>query len=721
MRKVGLFVLVMVAGLAGGCGDDSSSDPGKKDAATRDAAQPDAEVIVANCGDGFVDAPEQCDDGDEIADSICTATCRLVCGNGVVDTANGESCDIGIASGTGACPTSCNDGMACTTDVLASAGCQTACVHDPITARIAGDGCCPAGANSSNDSDCSASCGDGIVGTAETCDTAITAGAGKCPTACNDGMACTSDTLVGSNCTASCPFTPITAPANGDGCCPAGATNANDNDCLPTCGNGVIDSGELCDPLIPAGPMRCPTSCNDGRTCTTDTLVAGGTCQAMCTHTTITATTPGDGCCPAGAGTGTDSDCVTGCGDGVVLNGETCDTAIASGTGSCPTACNDSMACTRDVLSNGDTCTAACTFTPITTALSGDGCCPPGVNRSTDLDCPVGCGNGVVDPGEQCDTAISSGAGRCPTSCNDAMACTSDVLQGTSCLARCINTPITAPANNDGCCPPGATPANDNNCAAPPPSAFRMTDLDLRDPHVFVTAVGCRDLTDVTFGGFSVNDALQTNINTDASQPPDGLLDLSPTLVFRPLTQASGGMTQAELHFAACTATSNPSCRRSTLQEVMTMTTNGTTTADCLAPLANTLTPRVPGYSPAIVSTAASCFASTNTTVSLNLGGVPVALSDARIAATYSGNPATTLVNGLLMGFISESTANTTILPSNLPLVGGQPLSLLLPGGRPPGGEPNCASFSDIDTHNGVRGWWFYLNFPARRVTWSDF
>ena len=151
------------------------------------------------------------------------------------------------------------------------------------------------------------------------------------------------------------------------------------------------------------------------------------------------------------------------------------------------------------------------------------------------------------------------------------------------------------------------------------------------------------------------------------------------------------------------------------------MTTNGTTTADCLAPLAHTLTPRVPGYSPAIVSTAASCFASTNTTVSLNLGGVPVALSDARIAATYSGNPATTLVNGLLMGFISESTANTTILPSNLPLVGGQPLSLLLPGGRPPGGEPNCASFSDIDTHNGVRGWWFYLNFPARRVTWSDF
>jgi hypothetical protein len=121
------------------------------------------------------------------------------------------------------------------------------------------------------------------------------------------------------------------------------------------------------------------------------------------------------------------------------------------------------------------------------------------------------------------------------------------------------------------------------------------------------------------------------------------------------------------------------------------------------------------------VSTPASCFASANTTVSLNLGGVPVALSDARIAATYSGNPATTLVNGLLMGFISESTANTTILPSNLPLVGGQPLSLLLPGGRPPGGEPNCASFSDIDTHNGVRGWWFYLNFPARRVTWSDF
>ena len=105
--------------------------------------------------------------------------------------------------------------------------------------------------------------------------------------------------------------------------------------------------------------------------------------------------------------------------------------------------------------------------------------------------------------------------------------------------------------------------------------------------------------------------------------------------------------------------------------------------------------------------------------LTITLSGIPVPLRDARLAATYSGNPAQTVLNGLLMGFISETDADNTILPANLPLIGGKPLSIVLPGGDPAGPDRNCATFSDKDTNNGVVGWWFYLNFSAAKVPYT--
>ncbi|MBN1652432.1 MAG: hypothetical protein JXA30_01515 [Deltaproteobacteria bacterium] len=62
----------------------------------------------------------------------------------------------------------------------------------------------------------------------ETCDPPNT-----CPTSCNDGEACTDDTLVGEieECTAACPFPEITACINDDGCCPSLCEIGSDNDC----------------------------------------------------------------------------------------------------------------------------------------------------------------------------------------------------------------------------------------------------------------------------------------------------------------------------------------------------------------------------------------------------------------------------------------------------------------------------------------------------------
>ncbi|MCA9667787.1 MAG: hypothetical protein KC503_19440 [Myxococcales bacterium] len=417
-----------------------------------------------------------CADGDGCCPTGCNATtdndCSPSCGNGVVEPP--ELCDTAIAAGQpGACPTSCSDGQACTSDTLLNAGtCGAQCSFTPITSCTNGDGCCPSGCNALNDDDCSPTCGNGVVETPERCDTAIAAGQpGACPTSCSDGQACTQDALLnGGTCGAQCSFTPITSCTNGDGCCPTGCNAVSDSDCSPSCGNGVVEPPETCDTAIAAGqPGACPTSCSDGNSCTQDTLLNGGTCGAQCTFTNITSCTGGDGCCPSGCNAVNDSDCSPSCGNGVVETPERCDTGIAAGQpGACPTSCSDGQACTTDTLQNGGTCAAQCSFTPITACTDSDGCCPTGCNALSDNDCSPTCGNGVVEPPETCDTAIAVGQpGACPRSCSDGQACTADaLLNAGTCGAQCSFTPITACANGDGCCPTGCNALTDGDCSA---------------------------------------------------------------------------------------------------------------------------------------------------------------------------------------------------------------------------------------------------------------
>ena len=153
-------------------------------------------------------------------------------------------------------------------------------------------------------------CGNGVIDPQETCDTTIAAGEpGACLTSCSDGASCTTDKLGGAGtCEAACTYEVITTCASGDGCCPSGCTSASDADCSKTCGNGLMEAGEKCDTAIaPAQPGSCPTSCNDGLACTTDTLLGAGTCDAQCAHAAVSTCTDGDGCCPSGCPS--DSDC----------------------------------------------------------------------------------------------------------------------------------------------------------------------------------------------------------------------------------------------------------------------------------------------------------------------------------------------------------------------------------------------------------------------------
>lgn len=244
-----------------------------------------------------------CTVGDKCCPSTCTiatdADCAISCGNGKVDDKLGETCDTGIASGQGACPTTCAS-QACQTYTLKNGGtCTAACVADaPITACKNGDGCCPSGCDNTNDGDCTPVCGNGVVESGEKCDTKLP---NSCPTAADCGQkVCQLFTLVDEGkCTAECkPSGTQASCINSDGCCPPGCTNLNDNDCAVTvtCGDGKFDPAtETCDDSTP--DHKCPT-CPTVTSCTQNTGSAS-TCNLKCTQPTGSCIN-GDKCCPYG-------------------------------------------------------------------------------------------------------------------------------------------------------------------------------------------------------------------------------------------------------------------------------------------------------------------------------------------------------------------------------------------------------------------------------------
>ena len=108
------------------------------------------------CGDGELDALEECDDGpDNGDDKACTAACKTaVCGDGLVQ-AGVEGCDDGNAA----------DGD----------GCSAACVPETCGDGVVDDGEACDDGNDVDDDACSneciaAACGDGKVQMGEACD-----------------------------------------------------------------------------------------------------------------------------------------------------------------------------------------------------------------------------------------------------------------------------------------------------------------------------------------------------------------------------------------------------------------------------------------------------------------------------------------------------------------------------------------------------------------------
>jgi hypothetical protein len=245
----------------------------------------------------------------------------------------------------------------------------------------------------------------------------------------------------------------------------------------------------------------------------------------------------------------------------------------------------------------------------------------------------------------------------------------------------------------------------------PPADPFRLADLDLRDPHVFIDlpVAGCFDFTDTPLpAGLapSFNASVETALTTDGDG--DGRLDQSVLLLLRPFAAAAVA-ERLDLAGGRCTAPlPATACERDPAVVPQTVEYDGLAAGSCLAALAGTTS----GYVPAPAEPLGPCVRSEiGRPFTLEILGVAVPLLEPALALETVGEPPTGLTGGLLRGFLTEEAAAQVTLPAELPIVGGQPLSVLLPGGA-----GSCAGGDDRDQLEGQSGWWLYLDAEAGEV-----
>lgn len=252
-------------------------------------------------------------------------------------------------------------------------------------------------------------CGDGHVDPGETCD-------GGCPDTCDDDNLCTDEEYTGraAMCNVECKRT--TLPDGARCGLTAQNTECMAGKCVPKCGNGKVDAGEMCD------GASCPKTCDDGNPCTADVMQgSAAACSAVCVHKSATfASCPGGTCDENGQ-------CqvkpVAMCGDGRVDTGEKCD-------GNCPTpaSCDDGNPCTSDFV-EGSGCSRQCAHDPFPAGWSGGGSC----QCDGDGACREGGGTTGNDEGSWYGLCKSS-ADCDGTTCIEGL-CTSDCSSDSNCGA----------------------------------------------------------------------------------------------------------------------------------------------------------------------------------------------------------------------------------------------------------------------------------------------
>jgi hypothetical protein len=197
-----------------------------------------------------------------------------------------------------------------------------------------------------------------------------------------------------------------------------------------TCGDGVVDSGELCDPGS-GSAKPCPQSsndCDDANPCTTDALTGSG-CQATCSHTPLADATG----CMAGSAAGVcvSGACCTGCiKNGVCMAGSSDATACGAGGNSCFDCTQNSATATC----NAGNC-SGCDATSCTTEGRTCGTSSCGYNCGG---CADGCSNGTLTHYACVNkTCQMNGSGNCGlyAACASSTTCATDCMGDDGCVA----------------------------------------------------------------------------------------------------------------------------------------------------------------------------------------------------------------------------------------------------------------------------------------------
>jgi len=218
-------------------------------------------LAASHCGNGQLDAEEDCDTGGE--STTCDADCTLaVCGDGTRNRTAGEECDDGNRNDNDECrndckPNVCGDGVIRT----GAAQCDDGNTTD-------GDGC---------DSNCTVTaCGNGVRTAGEACDDGNLASGDGCSDQCRSEFC--GDRVVQAGLGEQCDDGGF---IDGDGC---------DSNCTVTaCGNGIRTASEECDDQNTTAGDCCSSACRveaagapcfDGNVCDgTGSCDGSGSCQ----------------------------------------------------------------------------------------------------------------------------------------------------------------------------------------------------------------------------------------------------------------------------------------------------------------------------------------------------------------------------------------------------------------------------------------------------------
>ncbi|MEM1415498.1 MAG: DUF4215 domain-containing protein [Myxococcota bacterium] len=296
-----------------------------------------------NCGDGILqtDEGEECDDGNTLDEDSCTRFCvPNVCGDGAVFTGV-EECDDGNGFDLDECTNECTlpvcgDGIRATVEECDEG--EDNSDTEPDACRLTAGGGCVFGF-----------CTDGVVDTGEECDDGNEVDDDACSNGCviafcGDGILqlglgeeCDDgNTFDGDACTASC----LDAVC-GDGITRIGVEDCDDgnadpddgcnNECVADrCGDGIITGTEACDDgddNSDVNPDACRTNCNDAG-CGDGVVDTGEACDDGNLD-------PADDCNPACQ--------ASTCGDGFISDTELCDDGDTNGMvfGGCNFDCSD--------------------------------------------------------------------------------------------------------------------------------------------------------------------------------------------------------------------------------------------------------------------------------------------------------------------------------------------------------------------------------------------